>query len=161
MRHLRSAALLSVIAGVAAIGGCGLFTADDDYCTAEAAPAILLEIVDIATNVSPLVPSRITVTDGQFVERYPPAGGTGRRVVDSMNEGGCMSDDTRGQLSRRNLLRGAGAALAAAAAGLVRLEHRGPHGRVPRENSEDHGSAPAVTLDLLDPSKRLVIAHRR
>ena len=48
-----------MIAGVAAIGGCGLFTADDDYCTAEAAPAILLEIVDIATNVSPLVPSRM------------------------------------------------------------------------------------------------------
>ncbi len=69
--------LLSLIAGVAAIGGCGLFTADDDYCTAEAAPAIVLEIVDIVTNVSPLVPSRITVTDGQFVERYPPAGGTG------------------------------------------------------------------------------------
>ena len=74
----RSPALvLSLIVGVAAIGGCGLFTTDADDCTAEAAPAILLEIVDIATNVSPLVPSRITVTDGQFVERYPPAGGTG------------------------------------------------------------------------------------
>ena len=34
----------------------------------------MLEIVDIVTGVSPLVPSLITVTDGPFEERYPPAG---------------------------------------------------------------------------------------
>ena len=62
-----------MIAGVAVIGGCGLLTGGYD-CTTEFRPGIVLEIVDIVTGISPLVPSVITVTDGSFEERYPPAG---------------------------------------------------------------------------------------
>ena len=68
--------VLSLIAGVAAIGGCGLITGGGD-CTTEARPAIVLEIVDIVTGASPLVPSVITVTDGSFEQRSPPPGTAG------------------------------------------------------------------------------------
>ncbi len=74
-RHLRSAAFLSAV-GVAALSGCGVLT-DGTVCTTEFRPGIVLEIVDIVTGVSPLVPSVITVTDGSFEERYPPAGVAG------------------------------------------------------------------------------------
>jgi hypothetical protein len=60
------------MAGTLAVGGCGLITGGD--CTTELRPGIVLEIVDIVTGVSPVVPSVITVTDGSFQERYPPAG---------------------------------------------------------------------------------------
>lgn len=70
-----STASLAVLVGAFAAGGCGLIDAGD--CTGEARPAIVLAIVDIVTGVSPLVPSVITVTDGPFMERYPPAGVVG------------------------------------------------------------------------------------
>lgn len=71
--HRTRSLVLSLIVGVAAIGGCGLITGGGD-CTTELRPGIVLEIVDIVTGASPLVPSVITVTDGSFQERYPPAG---------------------------------------------------------------------------------------
>ena len=61
-----------MIAGALTGGGCGLITGGD--CTTEFRPGIVLEIIDIVTGVSPLVPSVIIVTDGSFQERYPPAG---------------------------------------------------------------------------------------
>jgi len=70
----RLSSLLFGLGGITSvvIGGCGLFTGGD--CTTEARPAIRLTIRDTQTGHNPTVASLITVTDGQFMETYPPAG---------------------------------------------------------------------------------------
>jgi hypothetical protein len=57
---------------VATSTGCGLLGSGD--CTSEGLPGLAIVFVDAQTNGVPSVGSRVTVTDGPYVETYPPAG---------------------------------------------------------------------------------------
>ena len=65
-------ATLFGLLGSTLIAGCGLVGSSD--CTSEGRPALSVVITDSRTQHRPTVGSQITVTDGPFVETYPPPG---------------------------------------------------------------------------------------
>lgn len=64
-----------ILVSLAPLAGCGLLSPGD--CTTELRFGLVISLVDKVTNRSPTIGSRITVTGGQYIERFPESGAVG------------------------------------------------------------------------------------